>query len=90
MAIALVAYPNMVNEHYQWIDNIRSKHPDLEYIPNDPHFTFVFPISEAINQENVVQHVDHLMQQMTPIPFTIRCAMLMPEEKANYVLSCTR
>ena len=47
MAIALVAYPNMADEQYQWIDSIRSKHPELEYTPIDPHFTLVFPISDA-------------------------------------------
>ena len=85
MAIVLVAYPNMADEHYQWIDSIRIKHHELEYTPVDPHFTLVFPIANLINQQRVIQHIDHLMQQTTPIPFTIQCAMLMPEEKANYI-----
>lgn len=85
MAIALLAYPNMSDEHYQWIDGIRNKYPRLDYTPLDPHFTLVFPITDNINQESVVQHIDHLMQQANPIPFAIRCAVPMPEANRSYV-----
>lgn len=84
MAIALVAYPNMSDEHYQWIEGIRHKHPELDYTPLDPHFTLVFPLTGTINQESLVQHIDHLIQQATPISFTIRCAIPVPEIDKYY------
>jgi hypothetical protein len=79
MSIALVAYPNMASEHYQWIDSIRASYPDLKHEPLDPHFTFVFPATNHLNYEAFSRHVEQVMQQVSAISFVMRCAILMPD-----------
>ena len=79
MTIALVAYPNMAAEHYQWIDSIRAQYPSIAYEPIDPHFTFIFPIHDNLKYEAFSRHVEQVTQQIAAIPFTIRCAIPMPD-----------
>lgn len=79
MSIALVAYPNMAAEHYQWIDSIRQNYPNLHHEALDPHFTFIFPASEHINYEAFSRHTEQMTQQVSAIPFVIRAAIPMPD-----------
>lgn len=79
MSIALVAYPNMASEHYQWIDSIRSRYPELQHEALDPHFTFVFPAPNRLNYEAFSRHVEQVTQQVHAIPFALRCAIPMPD-----------
>jgi 2'-5' RNA ligase len=87
MSIALVAYPNMASEHYQWIDSVRSSYPALNYDALDPHFTFVFPAANHLNYEAFSRHVEQVTQQANAIPFVLRCAIPMPDvlSKNNHV-----
>jgi 2'-5' RNA ligase len=79
MSIALVAYPNMASEHYQWIDSIRASYPALKNEPLDPHFTFVFPAPNHLNYEAFSRHIEQVTQQVSAISFVMRCAIPMPD-----------
>ena len=87
MPIAIVAFPDLSHENYQWIDKLRQKYSELAYEPLNPHFTLVFPITDAISRKKTIKHVDRIEKQTKSIQFKIRCAVPSPDwiSKRNYV-----
>lgn len=89
MSIAIIAFPNMSDEHYQWIDTLRQKHPTLVYEAVKPHFTFVFPITDSIDSKKIIAHIDSVVEQTEVFQFAIRSAVPSPDadwtSKRNYV-----
>ena len=81
MVIALVAYPNMSDEHHQWINKIRAEYPQLQYENILPHFTLVFPIIDILDREIVTKHIQTQLKKIQVFQFAVRCAIPHPERK---------
>jgi 2'-5' RNA ligase len=70
MALVVVAYPNISNEHYTWIQTIRARY-DPQYSIVNPHFTLVFPCLLE-NQEELIMHVEEKVKGVDKILFSIK------------------
>lgn len=89
MSIAIIASPNMQDEYYQWIDDLRRKYPELGYDLIKPHFTLVYPITDSTDPNKVITHVNNIAVQTQAFQFVIASAVPAPgsdwKSKANYV-----
>jgi 2'-5' RNA ligase len=77
MALLVVAYPQIAVADYEWIQAIRRQY-DPQYARIEPHFTLVFPVAN-VEQETFITHVTARTSQISSIPFTIRCAMIVKD-----------
>lgn len=75
MALAVVNYPTLSNEDYEWIQSVRKRHDRLYYNVVDPHISLVFPI-EDIDQSTLVEHVRECTRSKSPFEVVFRCAIL--------------
>ena len=78
MARLIIAYPQLTDTDYTWIQTIRRQHdPQVELVA--PHITLVFPFA-AIPQEHCVDHIMAATQGMHPVPLTFRCALVVKDD----------
>lgn len=87
MSFAIVAFPDMTDENYRWIDTIREKYPALVHEAIKPHFTIVFPFNADIAPEKITRHIDTIVNKTVVFRFVILCAVPSPDRmsKRHYV-----
>ena len=68
MIYALVHYPDV---DARGIDQLREKYdPQAGLIA--PHITLMFPVPESIGEENLVNHLEHVLSHWQPFPIHLR------------------
>lgn len=75
MAVAVVAYPALSDEDYEWIQSVRANQDRLYYDVIDPHLSLVFPIEE-IEASTLIDHVRECARSQSPFEVVFRCAIL--------------
>ncbi len=75
MALAVVNYPTLSQQDFDWIQAIRSKHDPLYFSLIEPHVTFVFP-TENITEAELIEHVHARTAGLAPLEAVFRCAVL--------------
>jgi hypothetical protein len=55
MALAIVNYPTLSDDDFEWIQSVRRKHDELYFDVIDPHFPFVFP-TDDISESTLIDH----------------------------------
>lgn len=56
MALAVVNYPTLSDDDYEWIQSVRREHDGLYVDVIDPHFPFVFPTGN-VPEATLIDHV---------------------------------
>ncbi len=73
MSLLVVAYPEIEQRNYDWIESLRVKYDQANYNIVRPHFTLVFP-AEGIAENDLIDHVEACVRTVPPIPFVLRSA----------------
>ncbi|MEM7127100.1 MAG: 2'-5' RNA ligase family protein [Chloroflexota bacterium] len=76
MTLLVLAYPELANDDYKGIQELRRDHDELHYHLVEPHFTLVFPLPEAWQVDDLTAEVTKQARSVQPFEFTIRCATL--------------
>ncbi len=75
LALAVLNYPTVSQQDYDWIQTIRRKYDPLYFSLIEPHLTFVFP-TENITEAELVDHVCSHAAGLAPLEAVFRCAVL--------------
>lgn len=75
MALAVVNYPTLSDEDYEWIQAVRKEHDRLYYDVIDPHISLVFPIDD-VEASMLIDHVLECAGSTSPFEVVFRCAIL--------------
>jgi hypothetical protein len=83
MALLALSYPSIAENHWQWIQAIRTQHDTLYYDVVAPHFTLVFP---TFNQDRqpFVEHIRRQLQGQPPISINLCCAIVVKDVLSDY------
>jgi 2'-5' RNA ligase len=74
MALLLVAYPRVSMRDDEWLATLRLRYPGLTPGSLGPHFTLVFPISGA-DEQQIAEHIREQVRGLSAIRFVLRCAL---------------
>ena len=75
MALAVVSYPSLSCDDFNWIQDIRKRHDTLYFDVIDPHIPFVFP-TELLTHTALTEHVRGVVQSVVPFKVVFRCAVV--------------
>jgi 2'-5' RNA ligase len=73
LSLLVIAYPEIEQRNYDWIESLRIKYDQAHYNIVRPHFTLVFP-AEGIAENDLIDHVEACVTTVPPIPFVLRSA----------------
>jgi 2'-5' RNA ligase len=73
LSLLVVAYPEIEQRNYDWIESLRVKYDQAHYNIVRPHFTLVFP-AKGIAEKNLIDHVEACVRTLPPISFVLRSA----------------
>ena len=73
MSLLVVAYPEIEQRNYDWIESLRVKYDQAHYKIVRPHFTLVFR-AEGIAENDLIDHVEACLMRVSPISFVLRSA----------------
>jgi hypothetical protein len=83
MAFAVCSYPKLNARDYKLIQDFRKENDELYYQVAEPHFGFVFPISQ-IQREHFIREVHEKSNGIKKIEFEIRCATINKDAFIDY------
>ncbi len=77
MSLAVLAYPQLSRDYYNFIQEFRSKN-DRHFPLFEPHFTFVFPVYD-IKENDFKEHIIKTAARLKPAEFTLNCAITVKD-----------
>ena len=83
MAYLAIAYPELSTKSYEEIQKFRSDHDKLFFELIDPHFTFIFSVTDVLQTE-FFQEVKTKSLGFTKFIFNARHAILHKDELSEY------
>lgn len=83
MALLVLAYPQIENKDYNWIQNFRSKHDEKYFHVVEPHFTLVFPVFE-LEKKDFINHIQKVSKNFKEFYFVLRCSQIVKDSFSNY------
>src|SRR5579884_1692965 len=78
MPYLVIAYPTLVQQDRQWIQEIRAQHDRELASVVAPHFTLVFRLID-VEASKLIEHVKAVVERWRSIPFVLRCALPIPD-----------
>jgi len=72
MSYVVVAFPNIPQSDYEWIQDIRKKY-DRQFSMIEPHFTIVFPTTK-LSETEMLKHIESLGLNTKHFSFTLNKA----------------
>ena len=83
MSYIVLAYPNISESDYQFIQDYRKKYDPKYFSLVEPHFTIVFSTSNLSEDEFVVE-VEKQTQGISKFDFKIRCATINQDDSKDF------
>lgn len=83
MALALVAYLEMDQTDFDWIQSVRKEEDELYFNIVNPHFTIVFPVS-SINESAFSEHIKSCLIGAKSFGFTLDHAVINKDAFNDY------
>lgn len=83
MPLLVLAYPQLEEKDFEWIQSFRAKHDERYFNLALPHFTFVFPVDE-VSQKDFVNHVEKISKKFKEFYFVLRCAQIVKDSFSDY------
>ena len=83
MSLLVLGYPELKTTDFEWIQNIRLKYDSIYYNVVNPHFTFVFPVFNFLQDEfteDIIKNSSHIKK----IEFFLRCAVIVKDSFSDY------
>ena len=75
MALAVINYPTLFDDDFDWIQSVRREHDRLYYDVVDPHVSLVFPL-DGVEPSTLIGHVRGQARLTAPFEVVFRCAIL--------------
>lgn len=87
MSLLVVSYPKITRQDADWIRAVRQRHSFLRHSVLAPHVTFVFPLSNMVEDE-LLAHIQLRTTGQPRIPFVLRSGLLVKDDSSDkyYVL----
>jgi 2'-5' RNA ligase len=83
MSLLVLAYPNINQEDYDWIQNFRERYDNRYYKIIEPHFTIVFPVSR-LEESIFIKHIEGLSKDCKQIEFTLKCSTIVKDSFSDF------
>lgn len=83
MAYLVIAYPNLSENDFSWIQKYRKQNDVLYFKVAKPHFTIVFPTFE-IKEKEFVAEIEKLSSDFKKFNFTARCFVVNKDAFNDY------
>jgi len=83
MALLVLAYPQIEEKDYNWIQKYRALHDEKYFNIVEPHFTLVFPVNN-IDEKAFVSHVQKARKKVKEFFFVLRCAQILKDSFSEY------
>ncbi len=83
MSLLVLAYPQISQKDFEWIQNIRSKNDTRYYNVVKPHFTIVFPVTD-VQPSEFIEDVEKNSAGFKRISFITRCAIIVKDSFSEF------
>jgi hypothetical protein len=83
MSLVALAFPELKQVDYNFIQTFRKQYDELYFNVVKPHFTVVFP-SEKLSVEEYKEEMTAKLAGVNRFEFTIRCAILSKDSFSEY------
>jgi hypothetical protein len=83
LSLLVLGYPELKAEDFEWIQNIRIKYDSRYYNVVNPHFTFVFPVFNFMQNE-FTEEIILKTSGIKKIKFLSRCAVIVKDSFSDY------
>lgn len=83
MALAVIAYPQLDERDYRFIQDFRRVNDPFLYSVIEPHFSFVFPVN-GISEEAFTDEIYKQSRGFKSFEFAIRCAVVNKDSFLDY------
>ncbi len=83
MSLLVLAYPEIEEKDFLWIQSIREKHDEKYFNVVDPHFTMVFPVFN-VDRNTFISHVQSTVKKIKEFYFVLRCAQIVKDSFSDY------
>ena len=83
MSLLVIAYPQIEENNYAWIQSIRAKHDERYYNLVKPHFTVVFPVFD-VDEQTLINHTVSVAKKFKEFYFVLRCAQIVKDSFSDY------
>lgn len=83
MALLVLAYPQLEERDYNWIQTFRAAYDERFFKMIQPHFTIVFPAFN-INEKDFTAHVQKNAKKFKEFYFVLRCAQVVKDSFSEY------
>lgn len=88
MAYLAIAYPELTQTDFDWIQSYRAEHDRRYYSVVKPHFTLVFggtgAAIHALSETSFVEEIESQLSGVAPIPFELAVATLNRDLSGEY------
>lgn len=83
MAYLALAYPDIDQSDYDWIQDIRKKHDKRYFDVVQPHFTLVFS-TEKLSREDFTQHVKEKIERFQAFDISLDSARVVEDDSKEF------
>ncbi len=83
MPLLVVAFPEIEEADFNWIQRHRSANDELHFQLVDPHFTFVFPVND-MEEEQFTEEILKMTGSWKMIEFELKCATINKDAFSDY------
>lgn len=83
MALLVLAYPQLENKDYNWVQTFRAKYDERYFNVANPHFTLVFPVFD-VAENDFIAHVQKTAKKFKEFFFVFRCAQIVKDSFSDY------
>ncbi len=83
MSLLTLAYPQINEKDYQWIQEFREENDELYHGVMEPHFTLVFPVFNQ-RPETLIEEIKRRSVDHKKIDFTLRCSIMEKDAFTPY------
>ena len=83
MSLLVLAYPQIEEPDYKWIQSVRAEHDERYYNVVEPHFTLVFPVFD-VDEKTIINHTISTAKKFKEFYFVLRCAQIVKDSFSDY------
>lgn len=83
MAYLVLAYPDLDQSDYDWIQDLRKKHDKQYFDVVQPHFTLVFSTNK-LNLEDFTQHAKEKVEELRAFEISLDSARVVEDDSKEF------
>lgn len=83
MAFLVLGYPEITENDFEWIQEIRKTNDELYYNVVKPHFTIVFPTIKFTKESFIQEIYNKIKIKSEAINFELKCAVINRDDFIN-------